>query len=192
MTVALNAYNVVVAHCAAEYLGMHEIIEKGNLIHIIEVFLSSSVFHIWEDSIIVLQTTKSLLSLSEDLRVISHCVNPTASKAFTDVARVSEVPWVRSLNSAEVCRSVFDLDSRGLSYSMPFHEFLVQRRANDLQMFSFSELKSVTRGFSRALTMGEGVFGYMYRGVVRVHADGAPDSKMDVAVKQLEWVPWAE
>ena len=50
----------------------------------------------------------------------------------------------------------------------------------------------MTKGFSRALTIGEGVFGCVYRGAVRVHADGAPDSKMDVAVKQLEWVPWAE
>ena len=75
---------------------------------------------------------------------------------------------------------------------MPFREFLVQRRANDLLMFSFSELKSVTRGFSRALTIGEGVFECVYRGVVRVHADEAPNSKMDVAVKQLKWVPWAE
>ncbi|CBI16123.3 unnamed protein product, partial [Vitis vinifera] len=32
--------------------------------------------------------------------------------------------------------------------------------------------------------IGEGGFGCVYRGVVRVHADEAPDSKMDVAVKQ--------
>ena len=50
----------------------------------------------------------------------------------------------------------------------------------------------MTRGFSRALTIGEGVFECVYRGVVRVHADEAPNSKMDVAVKQLKWVPWAE
>ena len=50
----------------------------------------------------------------------------------------------------------------------------------------------MTKGFSRALTIGEGVFGCVYRGAVRVHADETPDSKMDVAVKQLKWVPWAE
>ncbi|KAJ9698424.1 hypothetical protein PVL29_007487 [Vitis rotundifolia] len=105
------------------------------------------------------------------------------------LSRASKVSWARSLSvassSADVRRSEFDFDSRDLSDSVSFHEFLVQRRANDLRVFTFSELKSATRGFSRALMIGEGGFGCVYRGVVRVHADEAPDSKMDVAVKQL-------
>ena len=40
MTVTLNAYNVVAARCAAEFLEMHETVEKGNLVYKIEVFLS--------------------------------------------------------------------------------------------------------------------------------------------------------
>ncbi|CBI22467.3 unnamed protein product, partial [Vitis vinifera] len=59
MTVTLNAYNVVAARCAAEYLGMHETIEKGNLIYKID-----------------------------DLKVISHCIDSIASKASIDVSRV--------------------------------------------------------------------------------------------------------
>ena len=55
-------------------------------------------------------------------------------------------------------------------------------------MFIFSKLKSATIGFSRTLMIGEGAFGCVYRGVVRVHADEAPDSKLDVAVKQLKWI----
>lgn len=105
------------------------------------------------------------------------------------LSRASKVSWARSLSvassSADVRRSEFDFDSRDLSDSVSFHEFLAQRRANDLRVFTFSELKSATRGFSRALMIGEGGFGCVYRGVVRVHADEAPDSKMDVAVKQL-------
>ncbi|KAK3442127.1 hypothetical protein EUGRSUZ_B02362 [Eucalyptus grandis] len=64
---------------------------------------------------------------------------------------------------------------------------LTQRRANDLRVFSFAELKSATRGFSRALMIGEGGFGCVYKGVVAVPG-GAPDgsdARMDVAVKQL-------
>ncbi|XP_048232131.1 BTB/POZ domain-containing protein NPY2 isoform X4 [Ricinus communis] len=57
MIVTLNAFNVVAARCASEYLGMHETIEKGNLIYKIDVFLSASIFRSWKDSIIVLQTT---------------------------------------------------------------------------------------------------------------------------------------
>ncbi|KAI8032578.1 BTB/POZ domain-containing protein NPY2 [Camellia lanceoleosa] len=44
MTVTLNAYNVIAARCAAEYLEMYETVEKGNLIYKIEVFLNSSIF----------------------------------------------------------------------------------------------------------------------------------------------------
>uniref|UniRef100_A0A5B7A570 Putative BTB/POZ domain-containing protein NPY2 n=1 Tax=Davidia involucrata TaxID=16924 RepID=A0A5B7A570_DAVIN len=88
MTVTLNAYNVVAARCAAEYLGMHETIEKGNLIYKIDVFLNSSIFRSWKDSIIVLQTTKSLLPLSEELKLVSNCIDSIASKASVDVFKV--------------------------------------------------------------------------------------------------------
>ncbi|XP_059456314.1 BTB/POZ domain-containing protein NPY5-like [Corylus avellana] len=88
MTVTLNAYNVVAARCAAEYLEMFESIEKGNLIYKIDVFLNSSIFRSWKDSIIVLQTTKSLLPWSEELKVVSHCLDSIASKASIDTAKV--------------------------------------------------------------------------------------------------------
>ncbi|RVW66163.1 putative serine/threonine-protein kinase PBL19 [Vitis vinifera] len=75
------------------------------------------------------------------------------------LSRASKVSWARSLSvassSADVRRSEFDFDSRDLSDSVSFHEFLAQRRANDLRVFTFSELKSATRGFSRALMIGE-------------------------------------
>lgn len=88
MVVTLNAYNVVAARCAAEYLEMYETVEKGNLIYKIEVFLNSSIFRSWKDSIIVLQTTKSLLPLSEELKVVSHCIESIATKASMDTSRV--------------------------------------------------------------------------------------------------------
>ena len=44
MTVTLNAYNVVAARCAAEYLEMTEDVDRGNLVSKIEVFLNSSIF----------------------------------------------------------------------------------------------------------------------------------------------------
>ncbi|CAH2033657.1 unnamed protein product [Thlaspi arvense] len=43
---------------------------RGNLIYKIEVFLNSGIFRSWKDSIIVLQTTKSLLPWSEDLKLM--------------------------------------------------------------------------------------------------------------------------
>ncbi|KAF5961104.1 hypothetical protein HYC85_002313 [Camellia sinensis] len=86
MTVTLNAYNVIAARCAAEYLEMYETVEKGNLIYKIEVFLNSSIFRSWKDSIIALQTTKSLLPWSEELKL---------TKASVDT---SKVEWSYTYN----------------------------------------------------------------------------------------------
>lgn len=103
------------------------------------------------------------------------------------VSRSSKVSWARSFSvassSVDTRRSEFESESRDFGDSVAFHELLSLRRANDLRVFSFAELKSATRGFSRALLIGEGGFGCVFRGVVSV--DGS-DSKMDVAVKQLD------
>ncbi|XP_044482544.1 serine/threonine-protein kinase PCRK1-like [Mangifera indica] len=108
------------------------------------------------------------------------------------VSRVSKVSWARSFSvassSVDTRRSEFDSDStRDWSDSVGFYEFLTQRRANDLKVFSFAELKSATRGFSRALLIGEGGFGCVYRGVVRLsdNQEINDGSKVDVAIKQL-------
>ncbi|KAL0907124.1 hypothetical protein M5K25_025668 [Dendrobium thyrsiflorum] len=89
IVVTLNAYNVVAVRCAAEYLEMLETVEKGNLIYKIEVFLSTSIFRGWRDSIIVLQSTRSLLPCSDDLKVVSHCIDSIASKACMDISKVN-------------------------------------------------------------------------------------------------------
>ncbi|VFQ68389.1 unnamed protein product [Cuscuta campestris] len=89
VAVTLNAHNVIAARCAAEYLGMHENVDKGNLVYKIDVFLSTSIFRSWKDSIIALQTMKSpQLPLCEELKLFSHCVDSIASKASADVSRV--------------------------------------------------------------------------------------------------------
>ncbi|KAJ8751631.1 hypothetical protein K2173_025787 [Erythroxylum novogranatense] len=89
MTVTLNAYNVVAVRCAAEYLEMTEDVDRGNLIFKIEVFLNSSIFRSWKDSIIVLQTAKSLLPWSEDLKIVGRCIDSIASKTSVDPANIT-------------------------------------------------------------------------------------------------------
>uniref|UniRef100_A0A7N0UVF8 non-specific serine/threonine protein kinase n=1 Tax=Kalanchoe fedtschenkoi TaxID=63787 RepID=A0A7N0UVF8_KALFE len=55
------------------------------------------------------------------------------------------------------------------------------RRSNDLRVFTFAELKSATKNFSRSAMLGEGGFGCVYRGFIK-----NPDNKqIDVAVKKL-------
>ncbi|WOL01664.1 BTB/POZ domain-containing protein NPY4 [Canna indica] len=99
MTVTLNAYNVASVRCAAEYLEMHDTVEKGNLIYKIEVFLGTSIFHAWKDSIILLRTMKSLLPWSEDLKLVSNCVDSIASKASVNA---SKVEWSFTYNRKKV------------------------------------------------------------------------------------------
>ncbi|XP_077216008.1 phototropic-responsive NPH3 family protein NPY1-like [Tasmannia lanceolata] len=102
MSVTLNAYNVVAARCAAEFLEMTEDIDRGNLIFKIEVFLNSSVFRSWKDSIIVLQTTKSLLPWSEDLKVTGLCIDSIASKTSVDPSNVNwSYTYSRKLAAAD-------------------------------------------------------------------------------------------
>ncbi|KAL2236914.1 BTB/POZ domain-containing protein NPY1 isoform X1 [Sesamum indicum] len=89
ITVTLNPYNVVAARCAAEYLEMTEDIDRGNLILKIEIFLNSSILRNWKDSIIVLQTTKSLLPWSENLKIVGRCVDSIASKTSVDPSLIT-------------------------------------------------------------------------------------------------------
>ncbi|KAK3220968.1 hypothetical protein Dsin_014938 [Dipteronia sinensis] len=59
---------------------------------------------------------------------------------------------------------------------------LFQRQSN-LRVFTFSELKTATKNFSRSLMIGEGGFGGVFRGVIRSTEDS--HKKIDIAVKQL-------
>ncbi|KAK1433139.1 hypothetical protein QVD17_10045 [Tagetes erecta] len=95
MTITLNAYNVVLARCAAEYLEMYETVDKGNLVYKIEVFLNSSIFRTWKDAIIVFQSTKCLVPWSEELKVVSRCLDSITSKVSADT---SKVEWSYTYN----------------------------------------------------------------------------------------------
>jgi hypothetical protein len=95
MVVTLNAYNVIAARCAAEYLGMTEDVDKSNLIFKIEVFLNSGIFRSWKDSIIALQTTDALLPWSEELKLAGRCIESIATKATVNP---SNVMWSYTYN----------------------------------------------------------------------------------------------
>lgn len=59
----------------------------------------------------------------------------------------------------------------------------MSQRPNNLKAFTFAELKTATRNFSRSLLVGEGGFGCVYRGTIRISDD--PNSRLEIAVKQL-------
>ncbi|KAK9024103.1 hypothetical protein V6N11_004282 [Hibiscus sabdariffa] len=87
---------------------------------------------------------------------------------------------MRKFGSESNSRNVSDFSSN----SSTKNSFAVMsQRQSNLREFTFSELKTATKNFSRSLMIGEGGFGGVYRGIIR----GSEDShkKIDIAVKQL-------
>ncbi|KAL1808231.1 hypothetical protein ACET3Z_025221 [Daucus carota] len=89
IAITISAYNIVSARCAAEYLHMTEDVEKGNLIHKLEVFLNSCVLNGWKDSIVTLQSTKAFHAWAEDLGITSRCIEAIVSKVLSNPSKVN-------------------------------------------------------------------------------------------------------
>lgn len=53
----------------------------------------------------------------------------------------------------------------------------------NLRIFTYPELKSAMKNFSRSTMIGEGGFGGVYRGTIQSSDD--PETKIEIAVKQL-------
>lgn len=163
MTVTLNAYNVVAARCAAEYLEMNESVDKGNLIYKIEVFLSSSVFRSWKDSIIVLQTTKSLLPWSEDLKIINYCIDSIALKASIDTSRVD---WSYTCNRKKLSsENGHDSNWNGVrkQQTVPKDWWVEDLCELDLDFYKRVIVAIKSKGRMSKQVMGEAVKAYAYR-----------------------------
>ncbi|KAF7811067.1 BTB/POZ domain-containing protein NPY2 [Senna tora] len=162
MTVTLNAYNVIAARCAAEYLGMHETVEKGNLIYKIDVFLSSSIFFSWKDSIIALQTSKSISPLANDLKVVNHCIESIANKACVDV---SKVDWSYSYNRKKLPEeNGIDLNQNGVRPRPVPKDWWVEDLCElevDLYKLVISTIK--TKAIQSNEVIGEALKAYAYR-----------------------------
>jgi len=62
-------------------------------------------------------------------------------------------------------------------------ELYEERGASTLREFGFRELRAATSDFSRLLKVGEGGFGSVYKGVVRL--PGGPAGGTVVAIKKL-------
>ncbi|KAK6147008.1 hypothetical protein DH2020_017920 [Rehmannia glutinosa] len=78
-----------------------------------------------------------------------------------------------SLNASDT-----STESRGRSQFPNLSE-----RASNLKVFTYSELKQITKNFSRTAKLGEGGFGCVFKGIMKSSED--PAKKIDVAVKQL-------
>lgn len=89
---------------------------------------------------------------------------------------------VRKSGSESNSQNISDLSSASSANKFSFTS-LSQKHSN-LRVFTFAELKTATKSFSRALMLGEGGFGPVYRGVLRETTEGS-SRRIDIAVKQL-------
>lgn len=67
------------------------------------------------------------------------------------------------------------------SAAAAFSSCISLKSNTNLKVFTVSDLKLITRNFSRSAKLGEGGFGCVYKGVIK----SGDDKKVDVAVKQL-------
>ncbi|KAD6795332.1 hypothetical protein E3N88_06228 [Mikania micrantha] len=162
MTITLNAYNVVNARCAAEYLEMHETMERGNLIYKIDVFLTSSVFRSWKDSIIVLQTTKSMMMLAEELKLVSHCIDAITSKVSVDV---SKVDWSYTYNRKKLSEEKNNHVLNGVVRSMtvPTDWWVEDLAELELDLFKRVLVNIKNKGLVRDEVIGEALKVFAFR-----------------------------
>lgn len=194
MTVTLNAYNVVVSRCAAEYLGMHESIEKGNLIYKIDVFLNSSIFRSWKDSIIVLQTTKSLLPVSEDLKLVSQCIDSIATKACVDV---SKVDWSYTYNRKKLAEeNGNDPNWNGVRNRQVPKDWWVEELCElEIDLFKRVLMGIKTKAVLSGEVIGEALKAYAYRrlpGFSKGMIQGGDMAKHRSTVDAIVWLLPAE
>ncbi|KAH9622740.1 hypothetical protein KSS87_012991 [Heliosperma pusillum] len=158
MTVTLNAYNVVATRCAAEYLGMTENVDRGNLIYKIEAFLNTSIFRSWKDSIIALQTTKSLLPWSEDLNIVGRCIESIASKTLVDPTKVTwSYKHNRKLATADL---IIEHDSLE---SVPKDWWVEDICELDIEMYKRVMITVKSKGRMDAAVVGEALRTYAVR-----------------------------
>ncbi|KAK4757695.1 hypothetical protein SAY87_018996 [Trapa incisa] len=99
-------------------------------------------------------------------------------------------PAISSFSSSgETKRSDSDFTSRNTSETSTGSSTgranfpMIPPRSSKLREFTFSELKSATKNFSRNALVGEGGFGCVYKGIIKSTEDSS--KKLDVAVKQL-------
>lgn len=163
MTVTLNPYNVVAARCAAEYLEMTEDVDRGNLIFKIEVFLNTSVFRTWKDSIIVLQTTKSLLPWSEDLKIVGRCIDSIASKTSVDP---SNIIWSYTYNrKLAATEKIFDdgLKIPGKLESVPKDWWIEDLCELEIDLYKRVMIAVKSKGRMQGKIIGEALKTYAVR-----------------------------
>ncbi|GAV74591.1 BTB domain-containing protein/NPH3 domain-containing protein [Cephalotus follicularis] len=84
-TTLIDPFNVAALRCAAEYLEMTEEHCPGSLCERFDLYLNQVVLQSWDDTLIVLQRCQTLLPWSEELLIVSRCIESLAFMACMEI-----------------------------------------------------------------------------------------------------------
>ncbi|XP_022758945.1 BTB/POZ domain-containing protein At5g48130-like [Durio zibethinus] len=84
-TTLVDPCNVAALRCAAEFLEMTEEYCIGNLCERFDLYLNQVVLQSWDDTLIVLQKCQMLLPWSEELLIVSRCIESLAFMACMEI-----------------------------------------------------------------------------------------------------------
>ncbi|KAF4359341.1 BTB/POZ domain-containing protein At5g48130 [Cannabis sativa] len=81
----VDPFNVAALRCAAEFLEMTEEYCHGNLCERFDLYMNQVVLQSWDDTLIVLQKCQTLLPWSEELLIVSRCIESLAFMACMEI-----------------------------------------------------------------------------------------------------------
>ncbi|XP_022952397.1 BTB/POZ domain-containing protein At5g48130-like [Cucurbita moschata] len=81
----VDPFNVAALRCAAEFLEMTGNYCSSNLCERFDIYMNQVVFQSWDDTLIVLQKCQQLLPWSEDLLIVSRCIESLAFMACMEI-----------------------------------------------------------------------------------------------------------
>ncbi|KAK8674294.1 hypothetical protein V6N13_112588 [Hibiscus sabdariffa] len=84
-TTLVDPFNVAALRCAAEFLEMTEEYCIGNLCERFDLYLNQVVLQSWDDTLIVLQKCQTLLPWSEELLIVSRCIESLAFMSCMEI-----------------------------------------------------------------------------------------------------------
>ncbi|KAL9690260.1 hypothetical protein QQ045_010657 [Rhodiola kirilowii] len=81
----IDPFNVAALRCAAEYLEMTEAYSTNSLCARLDLYLNQVVLQNWDDTLIVLHKCQLLLPWSEELLIVSRCIESLAFMACMEI-----------------------------------------------------------------------------------------------------------
>ncbi|XP_048491248.1 BTB/POZ domain-containing protein At5g48130 [Beta vulgaris subsp. vulgaris] len=134
----IDPFNVASLRCAAEFLEMTEANSSGNLCERTDLYLNQVVLQSWDDTLIVLQKCQTLLPWSEELLIVSRCIE---SLAFMSCMEILDPERKRK-------KPIVSLEALA---SQPWNNKLLKDIANDQDHVWIKDLIALPFGFFKRI-----------------------------------------